>query len=409
MPNFASVLTMLMTTASAHPPAAYPVAVDIDVPPDGAASAGSRTGTAPGFEPGGTTQDAQFSIPLPEGTYKVTLSIGSAKAPARTTVKAEARRLMLRAVATRTGEMVQRSFLVDVRRPALIPPPPNAPGGTEVRLDNRDLAERTWDDKLTLEFSGDPAVTHVRVEPVHAPKVYLVGDSTVADQYAEPYASWGQMLPAMFDDRVVVANHAKSGASLKSFLVGLRLDKVLSGIGPGDWLLIQFGHNDQKAEWPQTYVDAAGTYPAYLRTYIAEARRRGAQAVLVTPPERRNFDAQGHVRDTLGAYAEAVRKVASEENVPLVDLNRESIAIYEALGPVVSPSAFAQNGEDHTHHDNYGAWLMASAVARELRRAVPDLAMHLTAEPFDPSHPPSAAQVAIVPSRLLDTPPPAGN
>lgn len=368
-----------------------------------------RTGTQAGFEPGSTPDDQQFSVVVPEGTYRVTLRIGSRSAAANTTVKAEARRLMLRSVATRKGQAIERSFLVDVRRPTLAPPPPTAPGSTAVRIDARDRTENTWDDKLTLEFLGKPAVSHIRIEPAKAPTVYVVGDSTVADQYAEPYASWGQMLPAMFDDTLLVANHAKSGASLKSFLTDLRFEKVLANMGKGDWLLIQFGHNDQKQEWPQTYVDPEWTYPAYLKTYIAEARRRGALPILVTSPERRNFDESGHIKDTLGAYAQAVRKVAQEEGVPLVDLNRASITLYEALGPEIAPSAFAMNGEDHTHHDNYGAWLMASAVAQGLRSAAPELAVHLTTAPFDPAHPPAAANLGIVASRAAPVAKPAGN
>jgi lysophospholipase L1-like esterase len=98
----------------------------------------------------------------------------------------------------------------------------------------------------------------------------------VTDHPSEPTASWGQMLPAMLDAQVTVANYAESGATLKSFLADLRLDKVLMQMKPGDYLLIQFGHNDQKANWPQTYAEAGTTYRAYLAAYIAEARRRGA-------------------------------------------------------------------------------------------------------------------------------------
>jgi len=242
-----------------------------------------------------------------------------------------------------------------VRTSALPPPPANAPGGRSVRIDARDAAEYTWDEKLTLEFLGKPAVASVRIEPVDVPTLYLAGDSTVTDQYAEPAASWGQMLPAMLDGTVAVANHAKSGATLKSFLTDLRFDKLLSRMKAGDWLFIQFGHNDQKAEWPQTYAEASSTYPAYLRAYIAEARRRGAEVALVTSPERRNFNADGRIRTTLGAYPDAMRRVAAEEGVPLIDLNADSRAIYEALGPDLSPLAFNDGGKDRTHHNNYGA------------------------------------------------------
>ncbi|NWK97699.1 rhamnogalacturonan acetylesterase [Sphingobium lactosutens] len=362
-----------------------------------------------GMEPGSTASDYLFSVALPEGNYRVTVRLGDARAAGNTTVKTEARRLMLRDVATRKGQFVERSFLVNIRTPALPPPPANAPGGQQVRLTLRDSQEYTWDDKLTLEFLGKPQVTSVTIAPVEAPTLYLAGDSTVTDQFAEPAASWGQMLPALLDDKVAVANHAKSGATLKSFLTDLRFDKLLSGMKAGDWLLIQFGHNDQKKEWPQTYVDADVTYPAYLRTYIAEARRRGAHPVLVTSPERRNFDAQGRIKDTLGSYAAAVRKVAAEEGVPLIDLNADSRTIYEALGPEIAPTAFNDGGADKTHHNNYGAWLLASAVAERIRTQIPELAPHVTMPAFAPAKPPAASAVTIVPSLIHSDQRPAGS
>ncbi len=399
-----SNLLVLLATAAAAP---TPMTYDL--------SAGSRdrehvyrTGHS-GMEPGGTASDFLFSVALPEGNYRVSVRLGNPRSAGNTTVKAEARRLMLRNISTRRGQFIERSFLVNIRTPALPPPPPNAPGGAQVRLSPRDRAEYTWDDKLTLEFLGQPQVASITIAPVHAPTLYLAGDSTVTDQFAEPAASWGQMLPAMLDDAVAVANHARSGATLKSFATYLRLAKLLSGMKPGDWLFIQFGHNDQKREWPQTYVDPATTYPAWLRTYIAEARRRGAHPVLVTSPERRNFDTRGRIEDTLGAYADAVRQVAREDNVPLIDLNADSRAIYEALGPEVAPTAFNDGGRDKTHHNDYGAWLLARAVAQRIGAAVPDLARHVTAPAFDPNHPPSAATVAIVPSLIHSDERPAGS
>ncbi|MEC3912716.1 rhamnogalacturonan acetylesterase [Sphingobium sp. CR2-8] len=363
----------------------------------------------PGMEPGADPQGFLFSVALPQGDYRVTLRLGDDGRPGDTTVKAEARRLMLNHVVTRRGETTERSFLVNIRSPALTPPPPNAPGGDAVRIDARDAAEFTWDEKLTLEFLGKPTVRSVRIEPVRAPTIFLAGDSTVTDQYAEPAASWGQMLPAMLDGKIVVANHAKSGATLKSFLTDLRFDKLLSGMKKGDWLFIQFGHNDQKAEWPQTYADAQTSYPAWLRAYIAEARRRGAQPVLVTSPERRNFDARRRIVDTLGAYPAAVRAVAAQEQVPLIDLNADSRAIYEALGPEGAPGLFNDGGRDKTHHNNAGAWLLARAVAERIRTRIPALAPHVTMPAFDPARPPAPDSVAIVPSLIRSDQRPAGS
>jgi len=362
-----------------------------------------------GYEPNSAPGTPLFSVALPEGNWRVTLTLGGATA-GETSVKAESRRLMLDRVRTRARETVTRSFVVNVRTPELPAPPENAPGGAAVRLNPREAGSYSWDDRLTLEFLGQPRVQSVRIAPAaDVPTVYLVGDSTVTDQHFEPAASWGQMLPAFLDDRVAVANHAESGETLKSFLTGLRLDKALSTMKPGDYLFIQFGHNDQKAQWPQTYAAADSTYPSYLRAYVAEARRRGATPVLVTSPERRNFDRQGRIVPSLGRYPDAVRLVAAEEGLPLIDLNRASIALYEALGPQQAPRAFNERGADKTHHNNYGAWLLARALAGELRTAVPALAPHVTAGPFDPAHPPLPGEVELTPSTAASANRPAGS
>ena len=376
---------------------------------DGRTAGPTYRADAAGFEPGGDAHGFLWSAPVAEGSYRVTVTLGDRRSVSLTTIKAESRRLMLRDVATRPRQIVTRSFIVDVRRPDIPPPPTTAPGGTRVRLNAREDGSYDWDDKLTLEFLGNPKVQRIAIAPVTVPTLFLVGDSTVTDQRFEPAASWGQMLPAMLDDTVAVANHAESGETLKSFMTGLRLDKVLSRIKPGDYLLVQFGHNDQKAQWPQTYADAKLTYPAYLRAYIAEARRRGAQPVLVTPPDRRNFDANGRITSTLADYVAAMKRVATEEQVPLIDLNAASRAIYEALGPKVSPRAFNEGGADKTHHDNYGAFLLADAVARGIRAQIPALAAHVIAPPLDAAHPPLPYALVIAPSLARSDQRPAGS
>lgn len=363
-----------------------------------------------GYEPGGRGRERLFSVAVPEGNYRVTVRLGDGRVASRTTIKAESRRLMLRAITTAPGQFVTASFVVNVRTAALAAPPVNAPGGTAVRLKPREAGSYSWDDKLTLEFLGDPRVQRVTIEPVTVPTVFLAGDSTVTDQRAEPAASWGQMLPALFQPDIAVANHAESGETLKSFVTELRFDKLLSQVRPGDWVLIQFGHNDQKAEWPQTDADPAVTYPAWLRTYIAEVRRRGGQPVLVTSPERRNFE-NGRIRRTLADYAEAMRKVAREEQVPLFDLQTATIALYEAYGPGEATKLFNDGGRDKTHHNNEGAWLLARAVAAGLTEAAPELGAHLypDARRFDPAHPPALDSLALAPSLAATTERPAGS
>ena len=125
------------------------------------------------------------------------------------------------------------------------------------------------------------------------PTLFLLGDSTVCDQPREPYNSWGQMLPRFFKSGVAVANHAESGESLRSSLGAKRLDKVLSLMKPGDYLFIQYGHNDEKEKGAG--VGAFTTYKASLKHFVEEARKRGGTVVLITPMHRLKFDAAGQI------------------------------------------------------------------------------------------------------------------
>jgi len=350
-----------------------------------------------GFEP---DAPAKFSVRLPEGNYRATLRFSASRKRAHAHVLAEQRRLMIDDFAT--SKALERRFIVNIRTAELASLPANAPGGTRVALKPRELGSATWDDKLTLEIVGDATLRSLSIAPVALPTLYLAGDSTVTDQPIEPSASWGQMLPRFFTPDIAVANHAESGETLKSFVTELRLDKLLANLRAGDWVMIQFGHNDQKVQWPQTYADAATTYRSWLRTYIAEVRRRGATPILVTSPERRNFDAAGHIVPTLGDYPVAVRAIAQEESVALIDLNAMSVRFYEALGPEKSPRAFADEGRDKTHHNEYGAYSLARMVVEGLRgmdvRLGAGLATHLAADAgtFDPGHPtgPSPPEVS---------------
>jgi lysophospholipase L1-like esterase len=353
-----------------------------------------------------------FSVTVPEGNYRVTVTFGDAQAASANTVKAESRRLMVESVVTKPGEFATRTFIVNVRNVTLPPPPKNAPGGTEVVLNERETGSFTWDNKLTLEFNGAaPRVRTVEIAPVALPTVFIAGDSTVCDQRWEPGASWGQMLPRFFSPGVAIANHAESGETLKSFVTGLRLAKILSLIRAGDYLFIQFGHNDEKKQWPQTYAEAHTTYAAYLRVFIAEARLRGATPVLVTSMQRRMFDAQGKIRNTHGDYPAVVREIAAAEHLALIDLDRMSTAFYEALGPERSALAFGNGGKDPTHHDNYGAYELAKCVAQGIRDAHLPLAEFLAPDftGFDPAHPDDPATFHLAASPGYSNVAPRGN
>ena len=349
-----------------------------------------------------------FSVVAVPGNYAVTVTLGDPARASDTTIKAEDRRLMLEGVRTKAGEIVTRRFIVNVRDAALAPPPVNAPGADAVRLKRREVGSRNWDDRLTLEILGPaPAVRSVTIQPVAVPTLFLLGDSTVTDQPAEPAASWGQMLPAFLSPTMAVANHAESGETLKSFLTELRLDKVLASARPGDFAMIQFGHNDQKAQWPQSYAEAGTTYRAYLRIYIAELRRRGVTPILVTSPERRQWTPDGHIRPSLGDYPAAMRAVGAEEDVPV---NADSVRFYETLGQARAPLAFNDQGRDATHHDNYGAWVLARDVAERMRATEP-LASFVRKDlaSFDPSRPPAPETFRLAASIARSSERPAGN
>ncbi len=324
-----------------------------------------------------------FSVALPEGDYNVTITFGDQNAETITTVKAELRRLMLEEVHTAPGKFTTRTFTVNIRSPQI------STGG-EVRLKDREKTSElwAWDEKLTLEFNNRrPSVNAIEIARADVPILFLLGDSTVCDQPLEPFNSWGQMLTRFLKPGIAVANHAESGESLRSSLGAKRLDKVLSLMKPGDYLFIQYGHNDEKETGEG--VGAFTTYKAGLKHFVAEARKRGGIPILITPVQRRTFDAQGKITNSHGDYPEAARQAAKEENVPLIDLNAMSKLLYEAWGPEASKRAFAPN--DGTHHNNYGSYELARCIVEGIKANKLDLMKYLVTDlpAFDPGHPDS--------------------
>lgn len=305
-----------------------------------------------------------FSAVVPEGNYRVTVKLGDATEGTSTTVKSENRRLMLEDVKTAPGEYVTRSFLANVHTPLIS-------AGRKVRLKDRERGILRWDNQLNLEFTGShPAVRSVDVAPAEGVvTLYIAGDSTVTDQTEEPWAGWGQMLPRFFTpDRVVVSNHSESGETLAAFAGERRLEKLLATLAKGDYLFIQFGHNDMKQKGPD-----AGAYKNYtrlLKEFIAAARKQGATPVLVTPMNRLTFDKAGKVTNSFGDYPEAMRRVAEEEQVMLIDLNAKSREIYEALGPERTQEFFV----DQTHSNEIGAFDFARYIAEQIQKSDLDIA-----------------------------------
>lgn len=363
-----------------------------------------------GFEDGG----AYFSVRLPEGNHAVTVVLGHAAQPTATTIKSELRRLMLENVPAAAGQRVLRTFVANVRTARIAAVPGVAAGTVALKAPRETESEAwNWDERLTLEFNGDPAaVQRLEIVPARVPAIFLLGDSTVSDQPGEPYNSWGQMLPRFFGPKVAVSNHAQSGETYRDSLARRRIDKILSMMQPGDLLLMQFGHNDQK----QVKDGRSGpftTYKAEIKTHVDMARARGGVPVIVSPVERRAFDESGRVKPSLADYAEAARQSAGELNVPFIDLNAMSKTMYAALGVEGSKAAFASPAPgklDNTHHNPYGSYLLAKAVALGIREANLALAAHLVPDfRFDPARPDPVAGFTVPPSPGRTQPRPLGD
>ncbi len=251
----------------------------------------------------------------------------------------------------------------------------------------------------TLLLAGLATVLATAFRPAAAPptQVFLVGDSTMAEKadLSKPERGWGMLFGQFFDSGVVIRNVAVNGRSTKSFYREGRWGKVLDGLRPGDWVLIQFGHNDEKVEDSTRSAPARTLYRQLLTKFVLEAKAKGANPVLLTPVGRRYFDDNGQRKDDHGEYPGVVREVAQAQKVPLLDLHELSWQLYSALGEAGTRPLFwsYQNGyyqenpvppakNDNTHFSEYGATRVAQLVARAVQAQHLGLAAHLRAAPF---------------------------
>ena len=356
-----------------------------------------------GFEPGAnvaaenqaitSTNPFYFSVKLPERNYKVWVLLGDKTGESTTTVKAELRRLMLEKIRTTPEQSADRWFVVNLRTPHIS-------DSNAVHLKPREKTSEIWDwdEKLTLEFNGTrPCLAGLRIEKADVPTVFLLGDSTVCDQPAEPWNSWGQMLPRFFKPEVAIANHAESGETIRSSLGAQRFEKVFSLMKPGDYLFVQFGHNDMKDKG----TNALETYKANLKKVVARTRELGGTPVLVTSMERKT----GVEQDTLAGYPDAVRDVAKEENCALIDLHAMSRTFYRALREDLG-KAF----QDGTHHNNYGSYELAKCIALGIQQGKLPLAKLLVDDfTFDPAKPDAVATFEMPASPFNSSAKPLGN
>ncbi|RBP45892.1 lysophospholipase L1-like esterase [Roseimicrobium gellanilyticum] len=214
--------------------------------------------------------------------------------------------------------------------------------------------------KPVASQQGDKASSQIRV--------VLAGDSTVTDT-----AGWGAAFARLLKTEVECVNLASSGQSSKSFRDGGRWKKVLEA-NP-TFVLIQFGHNDMPGKGPNRETDPATTYRANLIACIREARDIGAQPILVTSVARRVFD-NGKLRGELKPYAEAMKQVAVDEKVPLVDLFSRSMILLQEMGPAkadeFNPPHPKPGTTDRTHLNAKGAEVFAAVIAEELKRVSPE-------------------------------------
>jgi len=227
------------------------------------------------------------------------------------------------------------------------------------------------------------------VSATAAPRIFMAGDSTMADKpFDLPERGWGMALGGFFKAEVVVRNHALNGRSTKSFIDEGRWAKLAGELQAGDFVIIQFAHNDEKKEDPKHYADPAGAFRDNLRRFIAETRAKGATPLLATPVCRRKFNAAGKLVDTHGDYPAAVRAVAAEEKVALLELTVATAQWLENTGDEPAKKFFMwiapgthpkipDGRKDDTHFVAAGAEAVAGLAAKQIREQKLPLAQWL--------------------------------
>jgi lysophospholipase L1-like esterase len=205
----------------------------------------------------------------------------------------------------------------------------------------------------------------------------MAGDSTMADKPTDPPKpehGWGQLLPKFFRDPSIIVNHAVNGRSTRSFISEGRWQKLVDALQPGDWVIIQFAHNDEKM-----FPNAGGEFKDNLKRFVADVRTKHANAILATPCARRSFDDAGKLVETHGDYPDAVRAVATETKTPLLEMNRLTMALERDQGVEgskrlhlwVAAGVYQRQPdgyEDNTHYSAYGAERVAALAVQEMIR-----------------------------------------
>lgn len=243
---------------------------------------------------------------------------------------------------------------------------------------------------------------------VGAPTVHLAGDSTMASyDHSRPYPlyGWGEMLQKFFQEPCRVVNHATSGRSSKSFITEGRWQKLIDALQAGDWVIIQFGHNDEKSADPKRYAAPWGEYTDNLKRFVADVRAKGAHPIVATSVARRHWDRDGtKMIETHGDYLAAARKAAETEKVPLLEMHGLTTQLAEGHGREgskrihlwIAPNTYAVKPEgwkDNSHYSAYGAERVAALAVQEIIRLQLPLADFLSGDkPIADSRPDAAAE-----------------
>ncbi|MGI6232772.1 MAG: rhamnogalacturonan acetylesterase [Prevotella sp.] len=357
-----------------------------------------------------------FSVKVPDGNYLVTVTLGSKKHSAVTTVRAESRRLMVENCSTRKRQFKTFSFIVNKRSPRINEK-------ERVRLKEREWDYLDWDDRLSLEFNGvNPSVKSITITPdTTATTIFLCGNSTVVDQNREPWSSWGQMITRWFGPSIAISNHAESGLTAGSFLAQNRLDKILTMMRPGDYVFCEFGHNDQKEHRPGD--GAWYNFQYNLKKFIDQVRQKQGIIVFLTPTQRRRFDdSKTKIMETHGDYPDAMRDVARREKVPVIELHDMTRTFFETLGFENSKRALVHYPAntfpnqtkplaDNTHFNPYGAYEIAKMVVMGMKQLQLPVVSGLRTDwkDYDPQHPDDFQTFVWYPAPFVTAQKPAGN
>jgi lysophospholipase L1-like esterase len=315
-----------------------------------------------------------FSLALPLGNYTATVYLGDLNGTSTTSVYGEQRRLFLDRISTASGQIVAKTFTINRRD--------YKNGTVTISRTTREDTYADFDNVLNFTFAGSKmavcGIDVVSADP-SVITVFICGNSTSVDQPAEPFCSWPQMITRMFNSKVAIADYAESGLTASSFLGQHRLDMIGTVIKAGDYVLAEFGHNDQK-----NATDVAN-YCSNLTQYSTFATSHNATPIFVTPTARKT---ENDSTTSVGGMAQKARDCAGTDKVKVIELNAGVIALHKSLGTANVSALYATSSED-THFSDYGSFELARVVAKEIVRLNLNIAQDLTTDLplFDPSKP----------------------